>query len=706
MTSSLVGGIEDFLAEAQEIVDHLSSTLLAVDQGTKSGGVDPDLINTFFRHAHSLKGLAGMFGQTEVGGIAHHFENVLDALRLGRVRLDRDNLDLFYETIETFHAQLAAVAGGPAHGRDMDALTARLDAAERSKAPWQKSGLPRVPVEPAIAEVLSEYEEHRLRENLARGATLYDVRVAYEVTAIESGLSGMRERLKPVGEVIATLPNPIPGDDVRLEFRFIVGSVVPEANVAAALFGSGAVVSVLPLVTITPTASAATGAGAATEAGAGKGAAAANVGADPGVAAGAASAPPSAGDNVPISLRSVSQTVRVDIARLDSLMNIVGELVLAKAGILRVTERLKGEPELGHLAVELHREYRILDRRVAELREGLLEVRMVPLSTIFDKLTRVARSISRSAGKSVEVVVSGADTELDKLIVEELSDPLLHMLRNSIDHGIEAPETRAARGKPPAGRVELRAYQKGNHVVIEVADDGGGIDPDGIRKVALERGAVTQTRLAEMSARDLLNLIFLPGLSTKSEVSELSGRGVGLDVVKNNIAKLSGVIDIDSEPGRGTTFTITLPITLAILPALIVRSAGQVFAIPLSSVLESIAVDPSRLHRLAGREVVTLRGVTLPILRLAETFGFGPTRPITSAANTWYVVVVGIAELRLGILVEDLAGQQDVIIKSLGKMLSGARGIAGATELGNQEPVLVLDVAALVEEALRREVAA
>ncbi|MFP2933516.1 chemotaxis protein CheA, partial [Pyxidicoccus sp. 3LG] len=401
------------------------------------------------------------------------------------------------------------------------------------------------------------------------------------------------------------------------------------------------------------------------------------------------------------SLRSLTQTVRVDIGRLDGLINMVGELLLIKANLQRLAEsaRQDGAVALSKLfGQELARETRGLERKLEALQEGLLEARMVPVGQVFDKLARLVRRITREAGKEIEFVIGGGEVELDKLIVEELSDPLMHLIRNAIDHGVESPEARLAAGKPRRAVVALRAEQKGNHVLIEVSDDGAGIDELRVREVALSRGLITFSQAAEMGRRELLNLIFLPGFSTARSVSELSGRGVGLDVVKNNLGNLSGIIDVWSERGKGTSFHLTLPVTLAIIRALVVGVSGRTYAVPLNSVLEILSVQPRDIRTVERREVLDLRGQTLPFVRLARMFAL-PERHV----NRYFVVVVGLAQERLGIAVDELHGQQDIVTKPLGGRLQSVRGISGATDLGNRRTVLVLDVAALLEEGIALE---
>jgi two-component system chemotaxis sensor kinase CheA len=389
----------------------------------------------------------------------------------------------------------------------------------------------------------------------------------------------------------------------------------------------------------------------------------------------------------------------VDIHKLDRLMNVVGELVLIRSSLTGQAERQKGEGGDPVLAGELQRISRALERKLSELQAGILEVRMVPLDQVFDKLARMVRKLAREVGKEIDFVVAGGDVELDKLIVEELSDPLMHLIRNSIDHGIEAPEVRRRAGKPEVGRVKLTAAQRGNHVQIVVEDDGAGLDEERIRQVALERGLATAQALADLSRRELLNLVFTPGFSTARKVTSLSGRGVGLDVVKTNIAELSGIIDLSTTRGLGTRFEITLPVTLAILRALVVSAAQRVYAVPLNSVLEILEIEAREIRTLSTREVISLRGTTLPLLRLGSFFRLSGNAP----RARFFVVVVGLAQERLGIAVDELVGQQDIVVKPLGKALESVRGIAGATDLGNRRTVLVLDVGAIIEEVITPE---
>jgi two-component system chemotaxis sensor kinase CheA len=380
------------------------------------------------------------------------------------------------------------------------------------------------------------------------------------------------------------------------------------------------------------------------------------------------------------------------------LMNIVGELAIVRGVVARLSERVRLDPELKELAPELHRLHRSFDRHLAQMQNGILEVRMVPLGQVFDKLARIVRQISREHDKQVNLVITGAETEIDKLIVEELSDPLMHMIRNAIDHGIEPVEQRKDVGKPAAGTIALNAYQKGNHVMIEVEDDGRGIDEQALVTKAVSTGKLKGDEVGELTREEVLGLIFLPGLSTREAADDVSGRGVGMDIVKTNIGKLGGVIDVHSEAGIGTKMTITLPITLAIVAALMVRAGGQIFALPLATVSEALSFEEAAVRSLDGREVITLRGATLPLCRLDRLLVL--SRPANETQRRRFVVVGSVGSRRLGIVVDHLYGQQDIVIKPLGRSLSAVRGFAGATELGDQRVGLVLDAAAIIEEVL------
>jgi two-component system chemotaxis sensor kinase CheA len=381
-------------------------------------------------------------------------------------------------------------------------------------------------------------------------------------------------------------------------------------------------------------------------------------------------------------------TVRVEIARLDARMNTVGELGVTRATLGRLAERLQAEPGVATFGLELSREVRTLERRLKQLREGVLEVRLVPLAPLFARMARVVRNLAREANKEVVLAATGGDTRIDKLLVEQVTDPLIHILRNALDHGIEPAEERIARGKPARGQISLSARSDGNVVTLSVHDDGAGIDLDRVRAAAVTRGLISAGAARDLSERETLALLFVPGFTTRPEVSEISGRGVGLDVAKTNISRVSGSIDVETRIGAGTTFLLQLPVTLAILPALLVRAAEETVAVPVSAVRE--IAGPAQAER--EGEVLRLRGDLVPCLDLAARLGVRRAPSGRDALS----VIVGVSERPVALLVDEVLGQQEVVVKPLGRLLGEVPGVAGVAELGGGDLVLVLDLPGLM----------
>jgi len=686
--------VSEFVSEAQENIDALGRDLLRLDRGGQEQS--PDLLNAVFRAAHTLKGLSSMFGVERMARLAHALEDLLDEVRMGRRELDTGVLDLLLEAPEIFARIIAEESEGrlPETAEAATLLAERLRARSPAAAAVPSGDpLEALQLPPGVRGVLTEYEEHRLRANVQKGVALVRVKVSFSLEAFDRELAELNGRLKKLGEVVSTLPSSDATDRQAIAFELLFASREPVATILREA-GAGAAVEPVPVqlggFPPVPRRSAEPPGGPRQ---------AAPAPPAPGPVSVALSPTPEAGPGEPPSLRSASQSVRVDIHKLDRLMNVVGELVLIRSSLAAQADRAKAERADAALGGELQLLSRALERKLAELQAGILEVRMVPLEQVFDKLARMVRKLAREVGKEIDFVVAGGDVELDKLIVEELSDPLMHLIRNSIDHGIEPPEVRSRVGKPEVGRVRLEAAQRGNHVRIVVEDDGAGLDEERIRQVAVERGLATGEALSSLSRREVLNLVFTPGFSTARQVTALSGRGVGLDVVKTNIAELSGIIDLATTRGLGTRFEITLPVTLAILRALVVSVARRAYAIPLNSVLEILEVRADEVRTLSTREVISLRGATLPLLRLSAFLRLSAA----AQPSRFFVVVVGLAQERLGIAVEELLGQQDIVVKPLGRPLAGVRGIAGATDLGGRRTVLVLDVGAIIEEVITPE---
>jgi two-component system chemotaxis sensor kinase CheA len=514
--------------------------------------------------------------------------------------------------------------------------------------------------------------------------------VRFDLATIDKGLEDVKQRLKKYGEIITYLPTGETTSADFMELDLLLASSYPLGELEQDLADLHVAIQQVPRRALSrnapafPALPALSGSIPATSS-----SAQVSLSVEGRQESGQLAAP--AG-----SMRSVSQTVRVDIRRLDNLMNIVGELAIVRGGLGRLAERLRAEG-LRQNAAELLRLHREFERKLTEMQTGILDVRMVPLAQVFARLGRLVRQISRNLDKQIRTVITGAETEIDKLLVEELSDPLMHMIRNAIDHGIEPTEHRTKVGKPATGTIALNAYQQGNHVMLEVEDDGRGVDVKALVRKATQLGKISAEQAEGLSSEEMLALMFLPGISTQDEAGALSGRGVGMDIVKTNIGRFGGTIDVHSEDGIGTRITITLPITLAIVNSLIVRVVDHTFAVPLASVSEALAHDGAGLRAIDGREVMTLRGTTLPIVRLDRFFSLRRTSPIP---RRQYVVVTVLGSRRLGLLVDQLLGQQDVVIKPLGKSLGQVRGFAGATELGGKAVGLVLDTAGIITEVL------
>jgi two-component system chemotaxis sensor kinase CheA len=688
--------VRDFLAEAEEVVEELSTQLADLADMAENGAWDPDLLNAIFRGAHSLKGLAGMFGFGMIAEVAHHAENLLDWLRMGKIALSNAVLELLFSSVELLTTLLRASAEGTLdqHQAAATAHAAAISAYLNPSQPVTETPLlAQLGLSETLMGALTEYEEHRLKENCAKGRNIFVVHAAFELTTFDQGLAQVTDILKGCGEVISTLPSVGEQIETHIDFDLLVGTDKTEqeltgllAALDVSLFKAGGKpdTQTAPARQISDQTLPDTVALAPSQ-------------------SSSAIIPASLSDNAStvigaedsLSAKSMSRSVRVDIGKMDELMNIVGELVLANSSIASIANRMRIEG-FSHMAIELGKAAKGLERRLTDLQKGVMDIRMIPVGQLYEKMSRIVRKISREQGKKIDLKLFGAETELDKLIVEDIADPLMHIIRNAIDHGIESPERRLAAGKDERGTVRISSYQKGNHVVIEVEDDGGGIDVAKIRQKAVAKGLIQETN--SMSEREILDLIFLPGFSTAEKITDVSGRGVGMDVVRNNIAAVSGMVDIETTLGKGSRFTIVLPITLAIIKALIIHCAGRTYAVPITSVVESLILAPSDIKTIEGKEMISLRKQTLPLLRLDKLFSI---ERVGICPGDQYVVVVGSAEKRLGIVVDDLLGQQDVVIKPLGTAFKSLKGISGAADLGDQRTILVLDAGGIITETMR-----
>ncbi len=665
--------IKDFLAEAEDILESANQTMLSLETGQAAGRIDPDQVNALFRAIHSFKGLAGMFGLKEPSELSHKLEFLLDELRLGKVKLSREVLDVALETVAVL-GRLVQQAGTDHPFEDIASALAGIDGILKAK-PSEGAGRPlgeQIGLDQGILQVLTEYEEHRLKECIKERKNLFICKAQFDFDNFETAIKDLNATLKKHGEIICTLPTAGGGNGIG--FSIVVGTTEDAESLTSAVSLPNVAFETIAYIEERRTEERRTEERRAEE--------------------------PRSGVET-AALKSVSNTVRVDIYKLDHLMNVVGEMHLVKNIIGRITKELRTVQGLTGISADLLKAQRSLERKLNDLQEGILEVRMVPIGQIFTRLAQVVRKYARDAEKEIDLQLHGEETELDKIMIEDLADPLMHLIRNAIDHGIEAPDVRRQLGKPEQGSVRLTSFPRGNHVVITIEDDGAGMDPLKLLNTAVEKGVILPDHGLDLERdrKDILDLIFLPGFTTNKTVTEMSGRGVGMDVVKRNVSKLSGMIDIHTELGVGSVFSLTLPITLAIIKALVIESGGQVFAIPLSSVLEILQATDDQVETIEGREVMAVRDDTVPLLRLARAFNLSGDH----GSNAFYVILVGVAERRLGIIVDHLKDQQEIVIKPLGKRFSETPGIAGATELGDRRGVvLVLDVESLVDGALKR----
>jgi len=679
---------DEFLSEAQEIIDQLSRDLLLLDRtemdcahhGTdknhtyrnhtdKSGEADPNLINAVFRGVHTLKGLCGLFDESKLTTLSHELENTLDDIRLGRITLTPEILDQLVRAIGIYNRLLSSSKYAPDEDCADDELESFFRELRAATGPAGQAAAADTPydLDSEMLAILTEYEEHRLKLAIDNGLRLFQIRVAFKIATIDEQLEALRTQIKPFGEIITYLPT---GDTVlenSIELEVLLASNASIESVREAVMLSNGSVEEMPRCIgqegtgqesteqdssgcLEPPISTARQPHAAsssisTERSSARAASnqlsshtgsvdKSNSAAHPRNANHRTSRSLARSDT---SLRSVAKTVRVDISRLDHLMNQVGDLAIIRGGLARILEQVRAEPSLSPLARDLDRLNRGFDRHLASIQTAILEVRMVPLGQVFEKLARVARQASREVNREVNLVITGAETEVDKLIGEELSDPLMHMIRNSLDHGIEDRETRENVGKPATGTIALNAYQKGNQVVVEVEDDGAGIDAMHLVRAAVAQNLMTEAEGNELSSQEQLALVFHPGLSTRGELSSLSGRGVGMDVVKTNIGRLGGVIDLQSELGIGTKITITLPTTLAMIGALIVVVGGATYALPLSNIQEALMLDASAVHKVEGHEIATVRGkssICAVSAHCSDTTRTVPRKPPTTNRNS------------------------------------------------------------------------
>lgn len=674
-----------FLEEAGEQIDVLERDILQLEQSPS-----PEILNEIFRAAHTLKGSSRAMGFTAMGELTHAMEDVFDALRKGEIDVSTEMVNRLFDALDTLKTMRDQIAEGGTSDIACDELVQSLrrilsgDAAESLSA-----STPAVPSAPTSTTIhLQEYERESALTAIDNGLGVYQFTVHLaEDTLMKSvrALMVLQAIDANGGAVLASHPDEEALDNEQFgdSFELLVATDKPAESLRAVLLQ----ISEVRDVTVKPWQDGSSHQVVATPASAGEE-----------VREPEPQSPPSpAGDGEKSATSrtpAMSQTVRVDVQRLDTLLNLVGELVIDRTRVAQLGREFEARFQHDDMVDSLLETAAHIGRITDELQEHIMKARMLPIEQVFNRFPRMVRDLAQKFGKEVRLVMEGQETELDRSVIEMISDPLIHMLRNSVDHGIEPPEEREALGKPRQGTIRLSAQHEENYILIEIEDDGKGMDPAHLREVAVRKGILARDAAERLSDREALSLIFAPGFSTAEQVTEVSGRGVGMDIVRSNIQRVGGIVEVDSTPGKGTRFSIRLPLTLAIIRALLVRVASEVYAIPLSSVLETLKIQPDAVQFVGGHPVIVLRGRTLPLVNLQAHFYAG-SFGASSCRNEepMFVVVVGLGERQLGLVVNHLIGEQEIVIKSLSPHLGQIGGVSGATILGDGRIALILEVA-------------
>ena len=640
--------LEEFLVEAEEILENLDQDLVDLESNPE----DKELLNKIFRGMHTLKGGAGFLNLTPIVEIAHRIEDIFNKLRNDEMTLTPEIMDVILEGIDKLKEALQMLKDSQElpDMEEIEELLSRLDAVLKGESPTtsvssegdgKKSASLEGEVEfvdgisDKLKELILQYPDKDLAGILEEIILMPpDKRPMDVIPEIEK----LIEEGKDVKDLIKKKETQ-PQEKKEEEKREVPEEQKEPQKTVASKSPSSSKTKTTPKK----------------------------------------------------AEKKSSETIRVDVERVENLMNLVGEIVLDRNRILRVTQDV--EKECRTEAVEkLVEAVTSLDRTVSDLQVAVMKLRMQPIKKIFSKFPRLVRDLARKLNKKVQLIIEGEDTELDRSILDKLEDPLIHLVRNALDHGIEPPEERVAKGKPEVGTIRLFAYHEGDHIVVGIQDDGRGIDPEKVKKKALEKGLITPEQAAQMSDKEAYELIFLPGFSTADKVSDVSGRGVGMDVVASTIHSLRGSIEIDSEPGRGTTILLKLPLTVAIIRTLMLGCNGQVYAVPLHSVVEIVRYQEDQVKEVGSFRSFMLRDEVLPLFSLNELL------EVPDNNEKAFVVIVKVGEKLIAVSIEKLFGEEEIVIKSLGELLSDIPGIAGATIAGDGRVVLILDLNSLLSD--------
>ncbi|MHB8282513.1 MAG: chemotaxis protein CheA [bacterium] len=739
--------INDFVQEALELLDTLSENFIELEKNPE----DKELLNTIFRAAHTIKGSAGFLGFQNLVELAHSAENILNRLRQGEIKLTSDMMDYLLKTMDILTLMIRNINDTGEEGDfdnaeiinklnmlalDEDGAVNTAAAAEQNTAAEdiEKKAEAEIKIQEQNEERAKKKENHDDKDNKIEEIKLEET---LHSTNKPNNEKHPKRKVRNLGDILLE-DNLMSSDELSqilkekekeesIEIEYISNATNAEGTAGGKEDNNEKEEKTQEIETyfdadikkeniinrtnnhedlnktvkltdtekqIPPIA-------------------------PPSIPAESkkpVSAVPVLSNVIPpqpqmhpaVSV-SAETTIRVDVERLDNVMNLVGELVLSRNRIFNIATKLELKYPEDEFTESLIQVVSNLNLITTDLQLAVMKTRMQPVKKVFSKFPRMVRDLSKELGKEIELNIAGEETELDKSVIEEIGDPLVHLIRNSIDHGIEMPEDRIKAGKPKAGLIKLSAEHEGNYIIIGVSDDGKGMDPNILRKKAIEKGLIDEKTAFSISDKDALSLIFAPGFSTKDKVTEISGRGVGMDVVKTNIQKLNGIIDIESEKGKGSDIILKLPLTVAIIQTLIIGIEDEVFAIPLNSVVETLRISESSIQTIDNHEVINLRKSVLSLLRLSEEFSIKSASGSVSEGKAKvlsnkevYVVVVALAEKRIGIVVDTLYGQEEVVIKSLGDYQFGYKGISGATITGDGKVVLIMDIASMIDVLQKR----
>ncbi len=689
-----------FIDESNDHLQSLNENLLRLESEPE----ELSIVQSIFRSAHTLKGMSATMGFEDLAALTHEMENVLDLVRNSKLKMDSFIFDTLFKGLDALEAMVQDIVGGGTGKADVTTIVASLQtilksdysadkAADAGKAP---AAAPAVATGAPSSMLLDEFQSSVLQQSIESGLHVFHVQVAIRESCLLKAVRAYMvfEVLEKAGDVIKSDPSVQDIEQDKFDFRFSVFIVsnVEHEELQQQIMG----ISEIESAVVTPldaeslaVLSTSEAAAAAETLEVSKQAEAVVLEAAPPKqeqqSREAAAAPRS--QNAPAAAAAASRTIRVDIERLDALMNLFSELLIDRVRLEQLSSEIKRN--------DLTETVEHMSRVSSDLQNIVLKLRMVPVDSVFNRFPRMIRDLAKSLDKKIELIITGAETELDRTVIDEIGDPLVHLLRNSVDHGLETIEERIAAGKPEVGKIFLRAYHSGNHVFIEVEEDGRGINQEKVLKTAIKNGVVTEEQAKLLSSDEINNLIFAAGFSTAEKISDISGRGVGLDVVKSKITALGGNVTLHSSFGHGSRFSVQLPLTLSIISAMLIKLGSEKYAIPLSSIVETGVLKRSKVLNVHGNKMIEFRDSVIPIVSLSKVME-SPDFDESDEEET-EIVVIRKGDKLAAVMVDDFIGQSEIVLKSLGKYLTNIEAISGATILGDGYVALIIDPNALIK---------